>query len=126
MQGDLDLHGNLATWNTGLKEWVHLPWHPPEDQRDYNGIYTIRLVVEGKDGKTAEDRVTCEVGHVIAQCLPGTAVSPDHRVALRFPEQALLQPFRIYTIMPVKKPGEELPPAPAGATILGQVYRIRE
>lgn len=105
MQGDIDIRGNLATWNTGLKEWVHLPWHPAEDPTDFNGIYTIRLVVEGKDGMTVEDRVTCEVGRVIAQCLPGTAVSPDGLVTMSFPEQSLTEPFRVYTILPVAEDG---------------------
>jgi RHS repeat-associated protein len=126
MQGDLDLHGNLATWNTGLKEWVHLPWHPPEDNTDYSGVYTIRLVVEGNDGKTVEDRVTCEVGGIIAQCRQGVVASPDKRVTLRFPEQALLESFRVYSILSVAEAGEELPHSPTDATILGKVYRIRE
>jgi len=126
MQGDIDIRGNLATWNTGLKEWVHLPWHPPEEKVNYNGIHTIRLVVEGKDGKTVEDRVTCEVGRVIAQCLPGMATSPDQRVKMHFPEQALLNPFRIYSILPVSDAGGQTPPAPSGGSVIGQVYRIRE
>ncbi|MBA4368068.1 MAG: hypothetical protein C0403_10585 [Desulfobacterium sp.] len=126
MQGDLDLKGNLATWNTGLKNWSHLPWHPPEDDTDFNGIYTIRLVVEGKDGKTVEDRVTCEVGRVIAQCLPGIAVSPDRRVTMRFQEQSLTHPFRIYTILPFSDIGEDAPPLPKQLELIGPVYRIRE
>ena len=126
MQGDLDLKGNLATWNTGLKNWSHLPWHPPEDSIDLNGIYTIRLVVEGKDGKSVEDRVTCEVGRVIAQCLPGIAVSPDKRVTMRFQEQSLMHPFRIYTILPLSDIGEDEPPLPKKGEFIGPVYRIRE
>ena len=126
MQGDIDIRGNLATWNTGLKNWVHLPWHPPEDPTDFNGIYTIRLVVEGKDGQTVEDRVTGEVGRVIAQCLPGTAISPDKRVVMHFPEQSLTHPFRVYTILPLTEVGEESPPAPEGSELIGPVYRIRE
>ena len=112
MQGDIDIRGNLATWNTGLKNWVHLPWHPPEDPTDLNGVYTIRLVVEGKDGEIIEDRMTVEIGRVIAQCLPGIAVSPDQRVMMRFPEQSLVHPFRIYTILPLSEVGEtaSLPP----------------
>ena len=126
MQGDLDLKGNLATWNTGLKNWIHLPWHPAEDPTGFNGIYTIRLLVEGKDGKTVEDMVTCEVGRVIAQCLPGIAVSPDKRVTMRFPEQSLTHPFRIYTILPHSDIGEDEPPLPKKSEFIGPVYRIRE
>jgi hypothetical protein len=126
MQGDLDLKGNIATWNTGLKNWVHLPWHPPEDDTDLNGIYTIRLVVEGKSGETVEDRITCEVGRVITQCLPGIAVSPDNRVTMRFQEQSLTQPFRIYTILPFSDIGEDEPRLPKEHEFIGPVYRIRE
>ncbi|MHC4633136.1 MAG: RHS repeat domain-containing protein, partial [Planctomycetota bacterium] len=126
MQGDLDLRGNLATWNVGLKNWSHLPWHPPEDPTDLNGVYTIRLVVEGKDGKTIEDRVTCEVGRAIAQCLPGIAISPDKRVVMRFPEQALTHPFRVYTILPLSGVGEKIPVPPIGFKLIGSAYRIRE
>jgi uncharacterized repeat protein (TIGR03803 family) len=126
MQGDLDLRGNLATWNTGLKNWEHLPWHPADDPTDFNGVYTIRLVVEGEDGKTVEDRVTCEVGRAIAQCLPGIAISPDKRAVMRFPEQSLMHPFRVYTILPLSSVGEETPLAPPGSEYLGPVYRIRE
>lgn len=126
MQGDLDLRGNLATWNTGLKNWIHLPWHPQEDTTDLNGIYTLRLTVFGKNGEKAEDRITVEVGRAIAQCLPGTAVSPDKRVIMRFPEQALAHPFRVYTILPLAEVGEQTPHLCKGCEYVGQVYRIRE
>lgn len=97
MQGDVDIRGNLATWNTGLKEWVHLPWHPADDPTDFRGEYIIRLVVVGKDGKTVEDRVSVEVGRVIAQILPGTAVSTDDKVSLIFTQHSIQAPFRVYT-----------------------------
>jgi RHS repeat-associated protein len=126
MQGDMDIRGNLATWNTGLKNWVHLPWHPPEDPTDLNGVYSLRLVVIGKDGKSVEDRMTVEVGRAIAQALPGIAISPDQRVVMRFPEQSLTDPFRVFTILPLSDVGEELPPAPDGGQMVGPIYRIRE
>lgn len=126
MQGDIDIRGNLATWNTGLKNWVHLPWHPPEDPTDLNGVYTLRLVVVGKDGQTVEDRMVVEVGRVIAQALPGIAISPDQRVVMRFPEQSLTHPFRVYTILPLSERSEEAPPAPREGELIGPVYRIRE
>lgn len=126
MQGDLNLKGNLATWNVGLRNWVHLPWHPPEDKTDLNGIYTVRLTVFGKNGEKVEDKVTCEVGRVIAQCLPGIAVSPDKRVTMRFPEQSLMHPFRVYTILPFSDIGEDKPPLPKKGEFIGPVYRIRE
>lgn len=123
MQGDLDIRGNLATWNTGLKNWIHLPWHPPEDPTDLNGVYTVKLVVFGKNGETAEDRVTVEVGRVIAQCLPGIAVSTDKKVIMRFQEQSLMAPFRIYTIKPA---GDDVPPIPEDQVLVSSVYQIRE
>lgn len=126
MQGDIDIRGNLATWNTGLKNWSHLPWHPPEDPTDLNGVYTLRLTVFGKDGRQVEDRVTVEVGRVIAQCLPGIAISPDKKVVMHFPEQALTNPFRVFTILPLPDVGEETPAIAKGFELIGQVYRIRE
>jgi hypothetical protein len=126
MQGDIDIRGNLATWNTGLKNWVHLPWHPAEDPTDLNGVYTLRLVVFGKDGQTVEDRMTVEVGRAIAQALPGIALSPDKRVVMHFPEQALTYPFRVYTILPLADAGEETPSACENCEYISPVYRIRE
>lgn len=126
MQGDIDIRGNLATWNTGLKEWIHLPWHPPEDPTDLNGVYTLRLLVLGKDGQKVEDRMVVEVGRVIAQCLPGIAISPDNRVVMRFPEHSLTEPFRVYTILPLSEVYEEIPTAPDGIQLTGPIYDIRE
>ncbi|MFH1702232.1 MAG: RHS repeat-associated core domain-containing protein [Nitrospirota bacterium] len=126
MQGDLDLKGNLTTWNTGLKNWSHLPWHDPEDPTNLNGTYTLRLTVFGKNGEKAEDKINVEVGRVIAQCSPGIAISPDKHVVMSFPEQSLTHPFRIYTILPLKDVGEENPPLCKGCEIIGSVYRIRE
>ncbi len=123
MQGDIDIRGNLATWNTGLKEWVHLPWHPADDPTDFNGTYTIRLVVVGKNGKTVEDRVTCEVGRVIAQCLPGTAISIDKKVTMHFPQHSIQSPFRVYTIKPVTT---DVPEIPQGQELIGTAYTVRE
>lgn len=125
MQGDIDLKGNLATWNVGLKNWSHLPWHAPEDTIDLNGVYTIRLTVEGKDGKTIK-QTTCEVGRVIAQCLPGIAISPDKKVTMRFSEQALTNAFRVYTIIPLKELEVAIPNPPASSEYIGEVYRFRE
>lgn len=126
MQGDLDLRGNLATWNTGLKNWSHLPWHAPEDPTDLNGVYTVRLTVFSKNGEKAEDKIQVEVGRAIAQCLPGIAISPDKKVVMRFPEQALTHPFRVYTILPLRDVAEGTPPACKECEMVGQAYRIRE
>jgi len=123
MQGDLDLRGNLGTWNVGLKNWEHLPWHPASDTTDLNGVYTIRLTVYGRNGQTAEDHVTCEVGRAIAQCRAGIAVSADRKVTMRFPEQSLTAPFRVFSIRPITS---EIPPLPPKEKIVGEAYQIRE
>ena len=123
MQGDIDIRGNLGTWNTGLKEWVHLPWHPADDQTDLRGEYTVRLVVMGKDGKSVEDRVNVEVGRVISQVLPGDAISTDKKVTMHFEAQSLQAPFRVYTIKPLVK---DVPSVPAGLELVGSAYTVRE
>ena len=126
MQGDLDLRGNLGTWNTGLNNWEHLPWHPADESIDLNGIFTVRLEVTGKDGSRVKDEVMCEVGRAIAQCLPGIACSPDKRLTLYFPEQALMRPFRVYTIFPFSSLCLPVPDVPSGCNLVGTAYRIRE
>jgi hypothetical protein len=123
MQGDKDLRGNLTTWNTGLKEWVHLPWHPADDPTDLRGQYTLRLVVTGNDGKSVEDRVGVEVGRVISQVLPGQAISTDNKVRMHFQAQSIQAPFRVYTIKPLLT---EVPAIPAGLELVGSAYTIRE
>lgn len=123
MQGDLDLQGNLANWNTGLKEWEYLPWHPADDPTDLRGEYTVRLVVTGKDGKSTEDRVNVEVGRVISQVLPGDAISTDNKVTMHFEPQSLQAPFRVYTIKPLVK---GVPSIPNGMELVGSPYTIRE
>jgi len=57
-------------------------------QSNLSGVYTLRLVVSGKDGALAEDRVTVEVGGVIPNAWGATVKSGDGRVALNVPEQA--------------------------------------
>ena len=126
MQGDLDLRGNLGTWNTGLNAWEHMPWHPAGESIDLNGIFTVRLEVQGKDGSRVKDEVMCEVGRVIAQCLSGIARSPDKRVALNFPEQALMRPFRVYSIYSLSSLSLPVPDVPSGCDFVGAPYRIRE
>lgn len=126
MQGDVDIRGNLATWNTGLKNWVHLPWHPADDPTDLNGIYTLRLTVLGKDGQKAEDKMVVEVGRAIAQCLPGISVSSDKKVAMRFPEQSIMEPFRVFPIIPLLKTDTIQPLSPQAFQLVGETYRIKE
>lgn len=126
LQGDVDLKGNLATWNTGLKNWEHLPWHSKNDTVDFNGVYSIKLTVMGKNGKKVEDIVVCEVGRAIAQCLPGIAVSSDKKVVMHFREHSLMHPFRIYSIVPLNGRQTAEFKIPEQSNYIGRIYKIRE
>lgn len=120
--GDTTIHGNLATWDTGLN-YVYLPSHPADHPIDLKGTYTVRLVVTGKDGQTVEDRVTVDVADVIPNAWGGTVVSTDQRLMLTVPEQAIRDSFRLIGAQPVEKT-----PAtpPLDYTLIGSVYALRE
>lgn len=92
---DLTIHGNLATWDTGLKNYVYLPTHPEDHPIDLKGVYTLRLVVSGIDGQSIEDRVTVKVANVISNAWGGRVISPDGRFVLTVPEQAIRHSFRL-------------------------------
>jgi len=119
---DLPLRGNLATWDTGLKHYVYLPTHPADHPIDLKGTYTVRLVVEGIDGSTIEDRVTVFVANLLSNAWGGVAVSPDGRVRLEVPEHALARPFRLIGFEPVN----DAPPLPDGHRVHGAVHAVRE
>lgn len=102
MQGDIDIRGNLATWNTGLKNWEHLPWHPEDEDIDVLGDYTIRLTVFGADGTTAQDSVSVVVGDVAAQCVGGAVHSTDGLFALEIEPLSLSAPFRVFSAKPAE------------------------
>ena len=115
--GDQTLHGNLATWSTGLSNYVY-----GEHPVDLNGIYTVKLSVFGKGGGKAEDRVTVEVGRVIPNVYGGKVESKDKKVALTVPEQAMDGPFKVFGIKSVI---DKNVPIPEGYKLVGQVYVIR-
>lgn len=121
--GDLTIHGNLATWDTGLKSYVYLPTYPADHPIDLNGVYTLRLVVTLEDGRTLEDQVAVEVGEVIPNAWGGTVTSPDGKVILTVPEQALTSSFRVISIKPGEAPALRLPP---GSHAAGGVYEMRQ
>jgi RHS repeat-associated protein len=127
--GDLDdsfntsIQGNLATWDTGLTNYVYLPSHPAGHPIDLRGTYTIRLVATGRDGTEAEDRATLTVANVIPNAWGGVATSPDERLRLVVPEQALRDVFRLVSFETV----DDVPVGPpVGANLVGPVYRARE
>lgn len=102
MQGDIDIRGNLATWNTGLKNWEHLPWHPEDEDIDVLGEYTIRLTAYGADGTTAQDSVSVVVGDVAAQCVGGSVHSTDGLFAMEIEPLSLSAPFRVFSAKPAE------------------------
>lgn len=120
---DTTIHGNLATWDTGLKNYAYLPSHPPDHPIDLKGTYTVRLVVTGKDGKSVEDRVTVDVANVIPNAWGGRATSQDGIVSLLVPEQALMDSFELILIQSTKSVQVALP---AGSQLIGNIYECRE
>ncbi|WP_447971553.1 hypothetical protein [Nitrospira sp. M1] len=98
LSADLSIEGNLATWDTGLKNYVYLPTHPKDHPINFKGTYTVRLVVSSLDGQTVEDRVTLHVANVIPNAWGGRVVSPDEHVTLFVPEQSMTAPFRLILI----------------------------
>ncbi len=121
---DITIHGNLATWDTGLKSYVYLPDYPPDHPVDLNGIYTLRLVVGDKDGEKAEDRVTVEVGEAIPNAWGGIVKSKDKKVTLTIPEQSVMDSFRVISIKPA---GEGLNvPLDKNRKLISNVYEFRE
>lgn len=83
----------------------------------------MRLVVEGKDGNTVEDRVTVEVGDVIPNAWGGVVRSTDKNVFLTVPEQALMDSFRLMSIKPLENTPKLLPEK---RKLIGRVYEFRE
>jgi RHS repeat-associated protein len=121
--GDLAIEGNLVTWDTGLKNYVYLPSHPVNHPIDLKGTYTIRLVVTGTDETSAEDRVTVHVGNVIPNAWGGRVVSPDQKVIMIIPEQAIMDSFRL---MLVQSSLDLSVPYPKGGKLVGPIYEVRE
>lgn len=122
VSADLSIEGNLATWDTGLKNYVYLPTHPKDHPVNFKGTYTVRLVVSSVDGHTLEDRVTVHVANVIPNAWGGRVVSPDEQVTLDVPEQALTAPFRLMLIQATAN-------APMttghGRKPIGKVYEVK-
>ena len=120
---DITIEGNLATWDTGLRSYVYLPTHPRDHPVDLKGTYTVRLTVSGKDGATAEDRVTVAVANVIRNAWGGTAVSSDRLVTLSVPEHALTSHFRLISFEAAE---DGAPVVPDDRQLVGSIYEARE
>ncbi|MFC1788582.1 RHS repeat-associated core domain-containing protein [Thermodesulfobacteriota bacterium] len=121
--GDITIYGNLATWDTGLRNYVYLPSHPKDHPINLKGTYTIRLVVTGNDGSTAEDRVTVDVANVIPNAWGGQVTSKDGRVVLTVPEHAIMDSFRLILIETAQN---ERVGSPSDRQIIGSIYEVRE
>ena len=122
---DTSIQGNLATWDTGLKNYAYLPSHPKDHPINFKGTYTVRLTVIGKDGSTVEDRVTVDVANVIPNAFGGRAASEDEKVALLIPEQSLVDAVRLISIQPVENDAAGITPVP-DSQLVSKMYAIRE
>lgn len=120
---DMTVHGNLGNWDTGLKEYVYLPSYPKDHPTDLRGTHTLRLTVEGLDGKTVEDRVTVHAANVIPNAWGAKVTSHDGRFSLTVPEQALMDSFRLVLAQPADAMAVGIP---QGKQLIGHVYEVRE
>ena len=121
ISGDATVHGNLATWDTGLKNYVYGDEYPADHPVDLNGVYTLRLIVTSVNGETVEDRVKVEVGRVIPNIYGGIARDADSNVILNIPEHALKDSFAVVSIKPVEVDNN----FGGQNNFIGNVYEIR-
>ncbi|MCA9472164.1 MAG: hypothetical protein MRJ96_15265 [Nitrospirales bacterium] len=123
LSADLSIEGNLGTWDTGLKNYVYLPTHPPDHPINLKGTYTIRLVVISTDGQRIEDRVTVHVANVIPNAWGGQVISPDEQVRLSIQEQSITAPFRLILIQSTNQRPKI---SGHGRQLIGDVYEVKE
>ncbi len=91
--GDETLHGNLATWDTGLKEYYYY-----DTDVDLSGSYILRLTVFDEKGNKAADEVNVDIGTIVSFVYGGMVASPDEKVRLTFEEHSLKTPFMLFNI----------------------------
>ncbi|MFH0771643.1 MAG: hypothetical protein V1933_03390 [Candidatus Omnitrophota bacterium] len=115
--GNDTIYGNLATWETGLTEYVY-----KGSPVDLNGIYTVRLRVSNMEGKTVTDEVSVQVGRVMGSIYAATAVSPDGDVLLSLQEQSIKEDFVVIGIEPVDSGKAPLDP---GYRLIGKIYELQ-
>jgi uncharacterized protein (TIGR03437 family) len=121
---ELTIIGNLANWDTGLKNYVYLPMYPKNHPVDLKGVYTLRLVVTGRNGSESEDSVTVQVGDVVPNAWGGSVVSDDKLARVTVPEHALTQAFRVFGIRAIDR--ASAPPLPSGMRLASRIYEFRE
>lgn len=91
--------GTLGDWHTGLTSYAYSMW-----KDNLFGDYTLRLVVEGKDGTTAEDRVHVIVADVLTKAMGGSTKSPDDRLRLSVDKDSLTSSFVLVSMQPSTEP----------------------
>jgi hypothetical protein len=96
---DMGAEGTLGNWMTGLTTYQSGDW-----KENLLGEYTLRLVVEGKDGTTAEDRVHVIVAEVITRLIGGKVRSPDDRFHLKADKEAIPSSFVLVSMLPSSEP----------------------
>jgi len=120
---DKGADGNLATWDTGLTSYRY-----GRQEKNLNGVYTLRVVVEDKSGETAQARVVVTVGRAITRLTGGVVESPDGKAYLNVPGGGSASAFMLASIQAVDSvhtpPVIKLKP-PTGLVRVGEVYGLR-
>ena len=113
--------GNLANWDVGVNEFK--PWN----EEGLNGVYTLRLLVDGDDGRQATDTTTVIVGRLAHTAEGGTITSPDGKARITIPELATTEAFALMALVPESQldPGDSWRSSlPADATLAGDMYEV--
>lgn len=116
-------NGNLATWDTGLTSYQY-----GVQEKNLNGLYTLRLVVENKTGKTAEARVVVTVARAITRLTGGVIESRDGKAFLNVPKGGVSSALLLASLQatdPVQNPPSIDLKAPTGLIRVGEVYEFR-
>lgn len=110
--------GNLANWNVGIDEFK--PWTQP----GLNGLYTLRLLVQGTDGREAVDSLPVLAGKLAHTAEGGEIASADGNAKLDIPPFGTFSSFSLMAIAPVTDTvtGDWRASLPAGMTPAGAMY----
>ncbi|MDP6356510.1 MAG: PA14 domain-containing protein [Planctomycetota bacterium] len=113
---DWGARGNLATWQTGLDEY------PYGEKWEHNlyGLYTLRLTVRTREGRTMRHSIETTVGRVLTNWNGGLVKSPDQSVAFRVAPDSLPRSFLLTSLLPT----DQATP-PGDRPVIGSVYEFR-
>ncbi len=114
--GDKTIYGNLATWETGLSNYTYGEW-----TIDLNGTHTLKLITTSNADKQEVYMVTVQVARVIANIYGGTAISPDGKIILTVPEQAIQDDFEVISILAIDNQTVAIN---SGYQLVGNIYEI--